>query len=131
MLPGRLRLRFTQLKQSPGMLALVCNDLRAVAGVTAVDASALTGGVLIQYEGVVGSASRFWNEIDAVLLAYHPNHEPRPFGRQARMRDAELVGGAGGIGGIRLARKFSDGAAGALLERLIERSAVALVARLF
>jgi len=125
----RLRLRFFQLKHAPERLALVCNDMRAVAGVTSVDASPLNGWVLIEYEANIGAASQFWNGIDAVLLAHHLNYEPRPFGRQARVRDAELGGVERATSGR--TRRLTGAVAGALIERFIERNALALVTRLF
>lgn len=74
--PGRVRLRFTQLRQSPGRLATLCADLVGVNGVTSVNSRASTGGVLIRYTPGAGAVGRFWDELDTVLLAHHLDHAP-------------------------------------------------------
>lgn len=51
-LPGRLRLRLTELRNDPEALANVVANLRTIPGIQAVEASAVTGSVLLRYEGV-------------------------------------------------------------------------------
>lgn len=50
-LPGRLRLRLTKLKNDPESLASIAAGLRALPGIQAVEANAVTGSLLLRYEG--------------------------------------------------------------------------------
>lgn len=50
-LPGRLRLRLTELRNDPQALAEVAARLQAIPGIQAVEANALTGSLLLRYEG--------------------------------------------------------------------------------
>lgn len=50
-LPGRLRLRLTELKNDPQALAAVAAGLEAIPGMQAVEANALTGSLLLRYAG--------------------------------------------------------------------------------
>ncbi|MGQ9687069.1 MAG: HMA2 domain-containing protein [Thiobacillaceae bacterium] len=50
-LPGRLRLRLTELRNDPEALANVAARLRAAPGILGVEANAVTGSLLIRYEG--------------------------------------------------------------------------------
>lgn len=50
-LPGRLRLRLTELKNDPQALAAVAAELEAIPGMQAVEANALTGSLLLRYAG--------------------------------------------------------------------------------
>ena len=124
-LPGRVRLRFTQLRQTPGRLAMVCADLGGVSGVTSVHSSALTGGVLIRFAPAAGPMARFWDELETVLLAHHLHPAPRGWTRvasvpappqRARARPALCLW------------SVSAGVAGPLFARLATRFALALVA---
>lgn len=51
-LPGRLRLRLTELRNDPEALANVAAKLRATPGIQAVEANAVTGSLLLRYEGL-------------------------------------------------------------------------------
>jgi hypothetical protein len=121
-LPGRLRLRFSQLKQQIGQLNHLAEALRAIDGVVAVETSPITGGVLVHYENATGNTPAFWNQIETVLLAKQLYLDPRPLGR----RSGSYAGDDGGV-----VRKFAEGIGSALVDKLIQRSAVALVAVLF
>ena len=79
--PGRLRLRFTQLKQQTERLMGLASALREVAGVTGVETSASTGSLLVYYDAVVGKTTQFWDQVEAVLLAHQLLLDPRPLGR--------------------------------------------------
>lgn len=82
--PGHLRLRFTQLKQHPEKLDSIAASLQAVDGVLALETSALTGGLLIQFDAVIGNTPAFWNHIEAVLHSFQLMVNPRPLARQHR-----------------------------------------------
>lgn len=125
-LPGRLRLRFTQLKRDPYQLSVVTEAMRNVAGVMSVEESPITGGMLIHYAAGLGASRKFWNDIEVILLAHHLHHDPRPLGRQAPAPASEL--GRRMVGGV--IDGIVDGVSGALVDKLVKRSAVALVAAL-
>lgn len=81
-LPGRLRLRFTQLKQQTEQLGRMAAAMRAIEGVLMVETSPLTGGFLIHYDAPIGKTPLFWDRIEAVLLAHQLLINPRPLSRQ-------------------------------------------------
>ena len=81
-LPGRLRLRFTQLKQQTEQLGRMAAAMRAIEGVLMVETSPLTGGFLIHYDALIGKTPLFWDRIEAVLLAHQLLINPRPLSRQ-------------------------------------------------
>lgn len=127
-LPGRLRLRFTQLKNNLAQLAAVSEALRGVDGILSVETSPFTGGILIHYHAAVGATARFWSDIETVLQAHELNHDPRPLGRRPQ---GSIVPSPVPMGkGKDLGRKLALGMTEAVVDKLIERSAVALVAAL-
>ena len=117
--PGRLRLRFEQLKRNPQGLHHVGNAMRAVNGVVSVDTSPITGGILIQYHAALGASDKFWNDIDVILLAHHLHHAPASIECPQATTPASALG-----------RRLVSGLAGVLVDKLLERSAVVLVAAL-
>jgi hypothetical protein len=50
-LPGRVRLRLAELRNDPEALASMVGRLRGVPGIRAAEANAVTGGLLLHYEG--------------------------------------------------------------------------------
>lgn len=98
--PGRLRLRFTQLKQRNEQLDSVAASLQAVNGVLALETSALIGGLLIHFDAAIGKTPAFWDHIESVLQSYHLMLNPRPLAQQS--------GDAGGADNGRGGRKNSQ-----------------------
>lgn len=121
-LRGRLRLRFSTLKNDLPRLTGVIESLRGVAGVDAVEASPYTGGMLIHYDPAAGDTRRFWDDVQTALASHSLYHDPRPLQRQA---GAGAPGRKAGVADA-LAGKLVD----KMLDKLVERSAVALVAAL-
>jgi hypothetical protein len=127
-LPGRLRLWFSQLKQQAEPLARLAAAMRAVDGVLIVETSPITGGLLIHYDALIGKTTAFWDQIEAVLFSHDLFMDPRSLERRG--------GGAASTPpqadnpGAELGRKIGGGVASALVGKLFERSAVALVAAL-
>ena len=81
---GHLRLRFSQLKLQRDQLLRVASAMYGVAGVLAVQTSAPTGGLLIEYDVQKGKTTPFWDRIEAVLVAYGLLLDPgQPAARQA------------------------------------------------
>lgn len=115
-LPGRLRLRFSQLKNQAGQLEHLAAGLRATAGVIDVQTSPFTGGALVNYDPQVGNTPAFWDQVEAVLLSQHLYMESRPLVRRS------------GDAADRFVRKVVGGVASAFMDKLVERSAIALVA---
>lgn len=117
-LPGRLRLRFRQLKNQAGQLEHLAAGLRATCGVIDVQTSLFTGGALVRYDPVVGKSPAFWDQVEAVLLSQHLYMDTRP------------PVGPSGDAAAGLVRRMAGGVAAALTDKLIERSAIALLAAL-
>ena len=133
--PGRLRLRFTQLKQQTEQLMRMAEALHAVSGVMTVDISVPIGGLLINYDAVIGKTTAFWDQIEAVLLAHQLLLDPRPLGRHPAA--AKPVQPPKGGAAARSTGKESPARApkprsiaSTLAARLVDSCAVALVAAL-
>jgi hypothetical protein len=116
-IPGRLRLRFPQLKGEPLAAAEVASALRQVAGVVSVDPSPVTGSVLVTYTVGGEHESRLWPALRQVLEEHGLTGEGAALSRHAG-GGRPLLTGAGGMLGR------------AVVDRLAERSALALVAAL-
>lgn len=119
-LRGRLRLRFSNLKNNLPQLTGVIDTLRDVAGVEAIEASPYTGGMLIHYAQAAGDTGQFWDEIEAGLARHGLHHDPRPLRRQA---------GPGAPGAVLAATPLGK-VVDTLVDKLAERSALALLAAL-
>jgi hypothetical protein len=117
-LPGRLRLRFQQLRRNPSDAARVSEHLSRIDGVLAVDAQPITGGLLIYYDVDKARGPALWNAMRATL-GQHGLESAAP---QARAGGAGSSGSAGtGVAKV---------VAAVLVEKIVERSALALVAAL-
>ena len=81
---GRLRLRFSRLKNDPRQLTAVTASLRAVPGVIDIEASPFTGALLIDFDRGSADKPQFWDDIENLLAAHGLHHNPRPMARQAR-----------------------------------------------
>lgn len=80
--PGRLRLRFAQLKQQIKQLDRLAASLRTVGGVIAVETSPITGGLLIHFDARIGNTPAFWDQVEATLQSYQLLLNPRPPARR-------------------------------------------------
>ncbi len=118
-LPGRLRLRYRRLKQQRGLIEQIVEALREVPGISSADGNPITGGILIHYDVRAAIHEPFWRDLELVLLAHHLEHDPRAFGRES---------GQGGRAAA-LGQTVVNGVA-KLVDKLLERPALALVARL-
>ncbi|MEJ7805637.1 MAG: hypothetical protein WKG03_06915 [Telluria sp.] len=141
--PGRLRLRFTQLKQQTEQLMRMAEALHAVGGVLTVETSPPIGALLIHYDAVVGKTTAFWDQIEAVLLAHQLLLDPRPLGRHPSPKPPHPAKGAASSAGGAAAqhagkdsapapkpRNIASTLAARLADGLVDRCAVALVAAL-
>lgn len=115
--PGRLRLRFTQLKRRPLFAEQVASAIRALDGVLSADASAATGALLIVYDVGRADRSRMWSALEAVLAAHALREREHPPCAQAD--------------GTAWFDKVAEVAVGAVVEKLAAGSALALLAALF
>jgi hypothetical protein len=106
--PGRLRLKADALKKDPAKLNAVCGELDAVPGVRSVTPNRLTGSMIVDYDPLI-----LWP--GAVCAAL----------QECRLPPADKDDGVSLVG---LTERLSGFAAGKLLEWLLEKFAVALVA---
>jgi hypothetical protein len=111
----RLRLRFAELKGESLAIAELASSLRRLPSVTKVETSVVTGSILLTYDADRHAETAFWPALRA-MLAQH--------GLPSRERGAAHHGGT--------ATPAVDGIAeriiGSVVEKLVERSALALVA---
>jgi hypothetical protein len=116
----RLRLRFGELKGEPLAIAELASSLRRLPSVTKVETSVVTGSILLTYDADRHAESTFWPALRATLAQH---------GLPGCERAAASQGGQGGS-----ATPAVDGIAeriiGSVVEKLVERSALALVAAL-
>lgn len=119
---GRVRLRFSQLRGAPFKTGQVATSLRQIAGVLAVESSPATGSVLVRYE--VGGADeiQFWPAMQRALEQHGLSCHDEPSTRQRASTRQSAAG--------RAAEGVVEKVADAFIGKLVERSAVALVAAL-
>ncbi|UUZ48172.1 hypothetical protein LP420_35550 [Massilia sp. B-10] len=67
-------------------MAAVCDALRAIGGIGAVEGSPVTGAMLIHYDGAAGNNPRFWDDVEAVLEYHHLHHDAPQPGHALRAR---------------------------------------------
>jgi hypothetical protein len=112
--PGRLRVKSPELKRNERNAATLQQALGSARGVTAAEVNTLTGSVVISYDRHTTSPHHIWDTlkqhglIDAQLALEHAGDAVT----HAVGKAAQSVG------------KF---AAGFVLEKVLERSAVALI----
>lgn len=112
---GRLRLRFSELRNHPLRLGRVCDELRAIEGVQLIEASQLNGSILIHYDARQARGPGFWDAIEAVLERNRLYPHAAPV-EPSRASASDV--------GIAVANSLAD----TLVKKLVERSAMALVA---
>lgn len=108
-IPGRLRIRSAQVKRNPVAASAARSQLLAVEGVQGVDISTVTGSIVIHYDAAVVAGGRLLTLLDAHDCAGETTPST-PF--------ADLGG------------PIIQKAASVLVDKLIERSALALIAAL-
>jgi hypothetical protein len=112
--PGRLRIKAHQFKRNERQASALRIALEAAPGITAADVNTLTGSVVINYDHHATDVDQIWNHlrhhglIDAKLALEHAG--------DAITQSVNKAAAAAG--------KF---AAGFVLEKVLERSAVALI----
>jgi hypothetical protein len=123
--PGRIRLRFRQLKGAPLFAAQVAASVRQVEGVVSVESSPATGSMLVVYGIGLADELQFWSALEQALAQHGLSDRDEA---AARQQDAAPFHGgeASNNIGAQVAGKFVD----ALVGKLAERSALALVAAL-
>lgn len=113
-LPGRLRVKCPSLKGNAHSAETVVQLLSAEEGIASCEVNPLTGSVLVHYDE---SATNAYRMLDLLKRGGH-------FGADAdlRLQDRPLEETVSGVG-----KMVSKAVMGALVERVVERSAVALV----
>jgi hypothetical protein len=106
--PGRLRLKADALKKDSAKLNAVCRELDAIPGVRSVTPNRLTGSILVHYEPLI----------------------LRPAALSAALQECRLppADEAGVVAQFGLAERLAGFATQKLLQWLVEKLAVALVA---
>lgn len=117
--PARMRLRFLELKGSPLAAARLAGAVRRLDGVLTVEASPVTGSVLVNYRVGGEEELHFLTALQQVLDQHGLAH---PAGKRAHQ--AQGSGAGSPFSGV--ADKF----VGAVVDTLVQRSALALVAAL-
>jgi hypothetical protein len=119
--PSRLRLRFPQLRRAPLACADLAASLRAIPGTHSVEASAATGSVLVIYQVHADAEQAFLAQVRQALASQglSCDHAPATTGQ---------AGGGAPAGSVfdGVAEKF----VGAVVDKLVERSALGLLAAL-
>jgi copper chaperone CopZ len=94
---GRIRVRFPEIRGNRRAAARLRRDLRALSGVTKVEANPLTGSVLVEYDSNRLSADDVFESLDVELPADGPKQgtilktDPSDQGKEVRDAVAEKV----------------------------------------
>lgn len=112
---GRLRLRFSELRHHPLRLGRVCDELRAIEGIQLIEASQLNGAMLIHYDARQARGPGFWDAIESVLDRNRLYQHAAP-AEPSRTSSSDVK------------KAVTDTLADTLVKKLVERSALALVA---
>lgn len=114
-LPGRLRVRSSALRRNDSKARTAREHLAGQAGVLSVETNVTTGSLLVRYDTDRIDAQRILQALGSLGIVRHPSAPRCPAARSELARATEgLV----------------DRFASKLVETVIERSAVALVAAL-
>lgn len=111
-LPGRLRVKSAAIKRNPREAERIRSAVAAMQGVMSVDVNLRTGSVTIDYLYGATSSHRILGFFQLMGFGMPAAHG----------RPRQVLAQAG--------ERFAKAAAGAVIDRLVERSAVALIAAL-
>lgn len=120
--PGRLRLRLGRLKANEPAAQAACEALRPLPGVTHVESNPATGSVTIRYDSRESALDAVWKVLHREGLVASP------------VPDLGVPVETGPARGVTTGSRIVGGAAeaviGFLVEKLLERSAIALIGAL-
>jgi Heavy metal associated domain 2 len=119
--PGRLRIQTARLKADWQLAQAACDRAIAIEGVVEVRANSLTGSLTIGYNREHLTPAALWEQLRERDLV----SGPLPITNERGVTRAELTVPALGSG-----RGLFGLVAGVVLEKLLERSALALVSAL-
>lgn len=94
---GRIRVRFPEIRGNRRAAAQLRRDLRALSGVSSVDANPLTGSVLVEYDSNCLSADDIFDSLDVELPVDSPTQgtilktDPSDQGKEVRDAIAEKL----------------------------------------
>jgi hypothetical protein len=111
--PGRLRVKSALIKRNEAKVAAVRELLDGMQGVVSCEVKTLTGSVVACYDSAVVSAQTILGVLEAEGFITGP---------AGRVDNRSAVRPAVGIAG-----RIGKAAVGVLVEKLVERSAVALI----
>lgn len=115
--PGRLRVKSFLLRGNETEAQRVCEHLRQLRGVTAVEVRTITGSVIVRYDAFAATGEALLQELKTLGIAGH--HALQPHGQVAARRSGSVA-----------AERVAEQVANRVVETLIERSAVALIGAL-
>lgn len=118
--PGRLRVRDARIKRNPEAVAAVESLVSALEGVLAVSASQVTGSVVITYDRDITCPHALLDELKRRGCCNHASALPQP--EAPTQAVSRALSGAGNAMG--------KAVFGVMVEKLVERSAVALIGAL-
>ncbi len=114
--PGRLRLRTLAVKRNEFQARRAKEHLEAIQGVTATDVNTLTGSIVIKYDVSVVASTTLMESLKG--LGYLP-----------AAHDG-LATAASRAPSRKVGEELADKVVGKLMEKVLERSALALIAAL-
>jgi hypothetical protein len=114
--PGRLRLKTPSVKRNEQQARLARHHLQSMSGILAADVNTLTGSIVIRYATEQVDATAILNSLEALGL-YKPQAVAP---RKAVSLNAKRTSST----------SFSDKVVSKVIETVVERSAVALIAAL-
>ncbi len=115
-LPGRLRIKSRQLKRNPGAISSACSLLANHHGIDAVEANSVTGSLLITYDPQQHHPDQLLAILSGAGLIADGTATPPPPEEDRLTVTMTDVGG-----------KIGKAVLGMLVEKAVERSALALV----
>jgi copper chaperone CopZ len=117
--PGRMRVKSQLLKGNESGARHVREHLGRVGGVIAVEASTVTGSVVVRYDAAVVKGEVLLEQLHRLGVAAHPT-----------LQHYEQVAQPGHMPHHRFSDRAVEHVASRVVETLIERSAVALIGAL-
>lgn len=119
--PSRLRLRFSQLRAAPMACAQLAASVRRIPGTTSVDVSAVTGSLLVIYRVGIDAEQTFLARLGDAFASHGLSNDIANSVRQDVRAPAPSSSSFDGV---------TEKLIGAVVDKLVERSALALLAAL-
>lgn len=120
--PGRLRIKTLNLKRNEAKAMQVCRLLRRTDGVENCEVKTLTGSIVISYDGDITNAKQLINMLkEHGIIAEFSDYESTDTQNSENIASRTISTATGNVGKVIL---------GFVVEKAVERSAVALIGAL-